>query len=84
MSEIAESNSSSEEETPNSLSAELNQLSVKEIHELFLYNCRNGQLDKIKQLLDHCKENNVEINLSQKGNSHHKLIMVPSLLFVEV
>ncbi|KAI5713301.1 hypothetical protein M8J75_015259 [Diaphorina citri] len=77
MSEIAESNSSSEEETPNSLSAELNQLSVKEIHELFLYNCRNGQLDKIKQLLDHCKENNVEINLSQKGESKSNLGWTP-------
>uniref|UniRef100_A0A8D8Q1C1 Oxysterol-binding protein-related protein 1 n=1 Tax=Cacopsylla melanoneura TaxID=428564 RepID=A0A8D8Q1C1_9HEMI len=73
----SDSNSSSEEEPTYSLSAELDKLSLKEIHELFLYQCRNGQLEKIKLLLDHCKDKYVEINLSQKGESKSNLGWTP-------
>lgn len=64
---FSESNSSSEEDISNSKRTDLNKLTVKEIHESFLYSCRNGELNKLEQLLAHCNECNIEINTSQKG-----------------
>lgn len=72
-----ESNSSSEEDISNSKRTDLNKLTVKEIHESFLYSCRNGELNKLEQLLAHCNESNVEINTSQKGESKSNLGWTP-------